>query len=117
MLLVHAGAVSLPDDKQQKHTEKDEEMDDCAITGLKTSESSVSCEKLKKTQSLSALDILTHYRLKRRMELGCRQDGWESSSCASARPQHGRGGGGGVVRVDRFKGWKLGNETDTRRQG
>ena len=61
MLMAHIGAVSLPNDKQtnkQKNTnrEKDEEMDYCAITGLKTSESWVSCKKLKKTQIFSALE-------------------------------------------------------------
>ena len=34
---MHAGAVSLTDDKQQK-TQKDDEMDDGPITGLKTTE-------------------------------------------------------------------------------
>ena len=38
----------------EKHREKDEEMDDGAFTGFKTSDSRVSCEKLKKTRILSA---------------------------------------------------------------
>ena len=41
MLVAHTGAVSLPDDKQQKNTdrENDEEIGGDTITGVKTSES------------------------------------------------------------------------------
>ena len=56
MLVARTGAVSLPDNKRTDNTnrEKDEEMDDGIISGFKTSESWVSCEKLKKTRILSA---------------------------------------------------------------
>ena len=58
--MAHTGAVSLPGhDKQKKkntNREKDEEIDYGAITCLKTSESRVFCEKLKKNQNLSALE-------------------------------------------------------------
>ena len=46
-----AVSISMSDGKTMKNTKKKKmEMDDGAVTGLKTGESWISCEKLKKTQ-------------------------------------------------------------------
>ena len=60
MLVAYTGAVSLPDDEQRKtqNAPKKRQWDGwwCKITSLKTSESWVLCEKLKKTHILSVPD-------------------------------------------------------------
>ena len=54
MLVAHLGLFARCQTMKNTNRGKDKEMDDGAITGLKTSKSWVSCKKPKKTQRLSA---------------------------------------------------------------